>query len=108
MMIKEVVGLSIFGTLIDCLGFLTLFALTSLIVYVLYRLARDYLKGKLKIKWLCKHEYVEMFKWWNMKHTEHTYQCRKCGKIIKVDVYENFNLKDEEYKHNKHGRERGV
>ena len=105
-MIKEVAGLSIFGRFIDCLGLVTLFALASLIVYVLYGLARDYLKGKLKIKWLCKHEYIEIFKWWNEKHTEHTYQCRKCGKILKVDVYEHFSLKDDEYKDDKHSTER--
>ena len=43
-MIKEVLSLNIFGKLIDCLGLVTLFALTSLIFYVLYDLARDYLK----------------------------------------------------------------
>lgn len=106
MMIKEVLSLNIFGKLIDCLGLVTLFALMSLIFYVLYDLARDYLKGKLKIKWLCKHEYIETFKWRNTEHTEHTYQCRKCGKILKVDVYEHFSLKDDEYKDDKHETER--
>ena len=98
MMIKEVLSLNIFGKLIDCLGLITLFALMSLIFYVLYGLARDYLKGKLKIKWLCKHEYIETFKWWNDKYTEHTYQCRKCGKILEVDVYEHFSLKDDKHR----------
>lgn len=106
MMIKEVLSLNIFGKLIDCLGLVTLFALMSLIFYVLYDLVRDYLKGKLKIKWLCKHEYIEAFKCWNKEHTEHTYQCRKCGKILKVDVYEHFSRKDDEYKDDKHGTER--
>lgn len=98
MMIKEVLSLNIFGKLIDCLGLITLFALMSLIFYVLYGLARDYLKGKLKIKWLCKHEYIETFKWWNDKYTEHTYQCRICGKILEVDVYEHFSLKDDKHR----------
>lgn len=106
MMIKEVLSLNIFGKLIDCLGLVTLFALMSLICYVLYNLARDYLKGKLKIKWLCKHEYIETFIWWDDEYTEHTYQCRKCGKILEVNVYEHFSLKDDEYKDDKHRTER--
>lgn len=43
---------------------------------------------------------------WNNEHTEHTYQCRKCGKILEVDVYEHFSLKDDEYKDDKHRTER--
>ena len=42
-----------------------------------------------KIRCLCKHEYIIDAKWLGWRFTEHVFKCRKCGKVFRINVFEN-------------------
>lgn len=40
-----------------------------------------------KIKCLCKHEYINDFKWIHKNYEDITLKCRKCGKRKKITIW---------------------
>lgn len=42
-----------------------------------------------KIRCLCKHEYIIDAKWLCWGFIEHVFKCRKCGKVLRINVFEN-------------------
>lgn len=54
---------------------------------------RVYKKQK-KIKCLCKHEYIEKFRWFNEKITDITLICRKCGKEKKIRIWKDREMEE--------------
>ena len=41
-----------------------------------------------KIRCLCKHEYTEDLSFQIGSHIEYTLRCRKCGKVTKINIYD--------------------
>lgn len=54
--------------------------------YLLLRIL-EILKGKRKIKCLCKHEYIINYKWYNDIFEDLSLRCRKCGKKRKIRIW---------------------
>lgn len=42
-----------------------------------------------KIRCLCKHEYILDFKWFGLGYVKHEFKCKKCGKVLRINVFDN-------------------
>lgn len=73
--------------MIEYFAFIGLFV-TALVVIIivreLFRWVLRVLRGKTKIKCICKHEYEPDCAWYWKHGTEYEFKCRKCHKRITV------------------------
>lgn len=47
---------------------------------------KHFMKRQNKIRCLCHHEYIVDWAWGNEDYKEYRYRCRKCGRILKINV----------------------
>lgn len=57
------------------------------IAYFLIPKIKEIMKRQNKIRFLCHHEYVQIFRWYNEKYSEYTLKCRKCGKKKELTIW---------------------
>jgi hypothetical protein len=70
------------------LGFSFIFMLIYEAFSALKRKIKEIMKRQNKIKCLCQHEYEQKFAWriGVTDYKEVEFKCRKCGKILKVNI----------------------
>jgi hypothetical protein len=73
---------------ITFLGVIALLVICAYVVVMLPGKIEQFMRKQNKIKCLCKHEYVQDLFWEHGGRKEYGYHCRKCGKSIEINVYE--------------------
>lgn len=63
-------------------------AVWCFIRYVIIEEIKKIMQRQNKIRFLCQHEYVLKFRWYNDKYSEYELECRKCGHKRKYVFYE--------------------
>jgi hypothetical protein len=71
------------------LGSATAFTMLYIGLNVLFDKINEFINRKCKIRCLCKHEYIIDAKWLGWGFIEHVFKCRKCGKVLRIKVFEN-------------------
>lgn len=79
---------NLFDIFISFLGVIALLVICAYVAVMLPGKIEQFMRKQSKIKCLCKHEYVQDILWECGEHLEYTFRCRKCGKVIEVNVYE--------------------
>lgn len=82
------IALKIFELIVQLLGCCTLFILVYISIDLLGDKIEKFMKRQSKIRCLCQHEYEQKFAWriGVTDYKEVTFQCRKCGKILKANI----------------------
>lgn len=73
----------------EAIGVLTTMAIVTYFLMIAYFIISQNLREQRKIKCLCKHEYTLCCKWKHSNYTEFDLQCRKCGKIKRIAIWDN-------------------
>lgn len=73
-------------------GIITTFYGCVLLFINLYLLIKKIYKNQKKIKCLCKHEYIEDYRWFNTNLADITLVCRKCGKNKKIRIWKDKKM----------------
>lgn len=71
------------------LGSATAFTMLYIGLKILFDKIKEFMNRKCKIRMLCKHEYILDFKWFGFGYVEHEFKCRKCGKVLRINVFNN-------------------
>lgn len=73
--------------LFQVIGVITTFYGCVLLFIRLYVFLKKVYMKQRKIKCLCKHEYINDFKWIHKNYEDITLKCRKCGKRKKITIW---------------------
>lgn len=73
--------------LFQVIGILTTVYGCLLLSMNLYAFCKKVYMKKLKIKCICKHEYIHDFKWIHENYEDVTLKCRKCGKKKHITIW---------------------
>lgn len=82
------IALKIFEVIVMLLGCCAFMTLVYISILALVDKIEQVMKRQNKIRCLCKHEYEQMSAWYipNEDYKECKFRCRKCGKVIKLNV----------------------
>lgn len=73
--------------LFQVIGVITTFYGCVLLFIRLYVFLKKVYMKQRKIKCLCKHEYINDFKWIHKNYEDITLKCRKCGKKKQITIW---------------------
>lgn len=81
--------------IVDVCGVVTITAIWFMLIVYLEEKLKEIMKRQQKIRFLCKHEWIEKKVWKHFgltectNHDEIELMCRKCGKKKTICIYEN-------------------
>lgn len=81
--------LQILEVILMILGSSTAFIMLYIGLDVLFDKIKNFMNRQCKIRYLCKHEYIIDAKWLGCGFIEHVFKCRKCGKVLRINVFDN-------------------
>lgn len=77
-------------TFFEYLGYLTFFLIVyGLIFGIIVPKIKEILRRQCKIRFLCKHEYVDIFNYDLHTCVDYDLKCRKCGKRKHMTIWRN-------------------
>lgn len=79
--------MSVMDMVFRAVGIITTFYGCVLLFINLCLTVKKIYKNQGKIKCLCKHEYIENFRWTNKKYDDITLVCRKYGKKKEITIW---------------------